>query len=82
MDFGPQVILDAAGDPIGIYRDNQDPETIQRVHAIPQTNAKGDVILNAKGEPVMVELPLDHPRVTAALAAIGRVVDGTAIVEA
>ena len=68
MPYGIEVILDNVGQPIGEWRANQDPADVQRFMEVPKTNAKGDVIMDG-GVPVMVRLPLDDPKVVAALAA-------------
>lgn len=81
-------ILDATGAPIGTWRANQDPSDVQRVHEVPKTNAKGEAIVDEKtGEPTMVALPLDDPRVAAHLEAtthedhpLGLRVEGNVIV--
>jgi len=80
-EFGPDIILDAGGNPIGRYRDNQDPADAQRLHPVPRVNSKGEPIMDA-GEPVVVMLPLDNQKVAAVLAADGMTVadDGISIV--
>jgi hypothetical protein len=76
-------ILDANGDPIGSYRVNQDPTEPTRLHPVPRTNSDGETIIDDHtGEPDVVLLPLDDPRVVTQLETEGLAVDGTVIVEA
>lgn len=78
--YAPHVILDAAGDPIGVYRENQDPSDAQRFHAVPKINAYGEPILDA-GEPVVSMLPLEDPRALAQIDSEGLKLDGNVLIE-
>lgn len=78
-DFAPHVILDAAGEPIGVYRENQDPADITRLHAVPRVNAYGEPIIEGD-EPAVQMLPLDDPRTVKQLEAEGLAVDGNVLV--
>lgn len=94
-DFPAHVILDADGNPIGVYRENQDPSEPTRLHPVPRTNAFGEPIteqvyvgLDPEGEAIFAEqavvamLPIDDPRVTAQLEAEGLKLEGTVLVSA
>lgn len=77
--YTDEVILDASGAPLGVYRENQDPSDPQRVHPVPRTNFRGDPIVE-NGEPVTADLSLDDPRTLQQLAKEGLQVDGNALV--
>ncbi len=79
-DYPANVILDERGEPVGLYRDNQDPTEPDRLHPVPKTNAKGDVILDNAGNPEVRMLPLDDPRTLTQLSEEGLQVDGQVLV--
>lgn len=82
-NFPPEVILDAAGAPVGLYRDNQDPSIPTRLHAVPLINAKSEPIVDpVSGEPETQMLPYSDPRTVAQLAKEGYEVteDGNGII--
>lgn len=79
-EYPANVILDERGDPVGLYRDNQDPSEPDRLHPVPKTNANGDPILDGNGDPEVRMLPLDDPRTVEQLKAEGLKVDGVTLV--
>lgn len=80
-DYPANVILDARGAPVGLYRDNQDPSEPDRLHPVPKKNSLGAPIIDAStGEPEVMMLPLDDPRVVAQLAEENLRVEGVVLV--
>lgn len=82
-EFGPDIITDVNGDPVGRYRSNQDPSDPQHLHPVPKTNAFGEAITETvrvggtdeapvfAEEPVVVMLPYSDPKVVEVLAEQG-----------
>lgn len=80
-EFSPDIIVDANGHPLGVYRDNQDPSDATRLHPVPKTNAKGEPIKDGDSNVIQM-LPLNDPRVAEELAKAGLAVheDGVHLV--